>query len=631
MRYIGFDMGDGESAVAVFQQGSGIEPIVQPIAGSKSLLSAVGRVNGEIVVGERAYTDVLAEDLSVRFKSRFTYDPASYDQVVMFVRGVLSALREADVVRGGDDEAFVVGCPAGWNAACRARYRDLLIRAGVREPQVISESRAAFLYAKYAKTVALDIDVLRESALVIDIGSSTLDFAYIVDGRETGVGTFGEVQLGGGLLDAELLRRAVDKSRSRDKLLEVFRESKSWYSYCEIEARRLKEQYFTLAAADPRIAVKKQLRVCYDGVQRLTLALDAETALDLIEEPMEALNGQSFTEAVAAALEEARQITAAEPPRIVLLTGGASRMRFFQEQCRETFANAVVVCCPEPEFSIAKGLAYAGWIDENMREFRRTVTEEVTDERVAQIAREALPSLIPGVVNALVDLVLEEAAIPIVNQWKDGEIDTLEEMNRRIGDRMERVLSSPLAEEALAPVIALWLNSLTGKLQAMIDPICDRYQVPRKEMKLYFAQSGEAGKVNIGAKELLGFNFIGTVVGVVISVVSGLVCGGGGIALIATGPLGFLAGLAVGAVVAALGWGAMSGILIKARLPRAFRWMNVEKKLRGESTRRSLRDALMKEIGARDSEFSGRVVNGFTESFQKYLRQVAQAAEIQIQ
>ena len=28
MRYIGFDIGDGESAVAAFEQGSGIEPAV---------------------------------------------------------------------------------------------------------------------------------------------------------------------------------------------------------------------------------------------------------------------------------------------------------------------------------------------------------------------------------------------------------------------------------------------------------------------------------------------------------------------------------------------------------------------------------------------------------------------------
>ena len=206
--------------------GSLIEPVILPVCGSASLLSAVGLSGGEIVVGDRALTDALAQELSVRFKSRFTTDPASYEDVVRFVRGVLSDLRQSGALR--PDDRFVVGCPAGWNTAARTRYRDLLVRAGMDNPQVISESRAAFLYAKYARTVALDVDILNESALVVDIGSSTLDFAYIVDGRETGVGTFGETALGGGILDAALLRRAVERSRDRAALRSVLSESRSW-------------------------------------------------------------------------------------------------------------------------------------------------------------------------------------------------------------------------------------------------------------------------------------------------------------------------------------------------------------------------------------------------------------------
>lgn len=629
MRFIGFDMGDGESAVAVFQQGSGIEPIVVPIAGSKSLLSAVGKLHGEIVVGERAYTDALAEDLSVRFKSRFTYDPASYDTVVLFAKGVRKALEESAYLQEGD--TLVVGCPAGWNAASRRRYHDLLLRAGFRAPQIISESRAAFLYAKYAKTVALDIDVLTQSALVIDIGSSTLDFAYIVDGRETGVGTFGEIQLGGGLLDAELLRRAVERSRQRDALKRVFAESKSWYSYCEIQARRVKEQYFTQESTDPHAAVKKQVRVFYDGVQRLSLELDAQEAAQLVEAPLEALGGESFAQALRNALAQARQLTRAEPPKVVLLTGGASRMGMFQALCREMFAEAVVVSCPEPEFSIAKGLAYAGWIDENMRAFRQAVAREITDEKVSGIAREALPKLNPGVVDALVELALREVAIPTVSQWKRGDIDTLQEMAALLEARLQGALASPMAKEALEPVIAGWVQGLTGRLQAMVNPICDQYQVPRKEMELSFAQRGDAGKVTIQAKELMGFPLIGALVGIVTSVVSALLCGGGGVALIAAGPLGFAAGLAVGAVVGALGWGAVSGALMKAKLPWILRQMNVEKRLRSEGVKRSLREALTKEIASQNGEFARQVVQGFTQAFQQYLGQVTQAAEIPIQ
>ena len=51
MRYIGFDMGDGESAVAAFERSSLIEPVILPVCGSASLLSAVGLLGGEIVGG----------------------------------------------------------------------------------------------------------------------------------------------------------------------------------------------------------------------------------------------------------------------------------------------------------------------------------------------------------------------------------------------------------------------------------------------------------------------------------------------------------------------------------------------------------------------------------------------------
>ncbi|MEG2186440.1 MAG: Hsp70 family protein [Clostridia bacterium] len=628
MRYIGFDMGDGESAVAAFEQGSGIEPKILPLCGVRSLLSAVGMVGGEIVIGERAYTDALADGLSVRFKSRFTYDTASYEDVVRFVRGILHELADTAVLKSED--RFVVGCPAGWNTACRNRYRDLLMRAGVQNPQVISESRAAFLYAKYAKTVALNVDLLNQSALVVDIGSSTLDFAYIVDGRETGVGTFGEIQLGGGLLDEELLRRSVQKSRDQETIQRVFQESKSWYSYCEIEARRVKEEFFTRVLDDPSACVKKQLRLCYDGVQKLTLTLDASVAASLVNDPLPTLSGQSFSQAVEAALANAARVTADHPPQLVLLTGGASRMGFFRELCREAFQSAAVVCCPEPEFSIAKGLAYAGWIDDNLRAFRQTIQDEITDERVSELAKDALPQLIPAVASTLVELLINEAALPIAQQWKCGGIQTLREMNEQMQNRISRVLDSPLAQEALAPALALWLTVLNQKLQALVDPICDRYDVPRRQMVLNLT-AGNAGNVTLNTKELLGFPFIATMMGMVVSVLSGLLCGGGGIALIATGLPGFLAGLFIGAVVSLFGWGAISSALLNANIPVLMRHINLEKRLKSAKVTGELCEKLKNELSAADSPFQTQLVQGFTKSFRGYLFSVAQAAEIPIE
>ncbi len=629
MRYIGFDIGDGESAVAAFEQGSGIEPIILPVAGCGSILSAVGRIGGEVVIGERAYTDELADGLSVRFKSRFTFDESVNADIIDFVSGVMKDLRQSGQLLA--DDRFVIGCPAGWSAATRDRYRDLMVRAGIPNPQIISESRAAFLYAKYAKTVALDIDILNESALVVDIGSSTLDFAYIVDGRETGVGTFGEVALGGGLLDAELLHQCVEKSRDKKAIEQVFRESKSWYSYCELEARRIKEAYYTRIAKDTDALVKKSLRICYDGIQRLLLQMDGDAARSITQSRLSLLSGRSFEQAIREALGNAAYLTAKKPPRLLLLTGGASRMPFFRQACKDTFPDAVVVCCPEPEFSIAKGLAYAGWIDENLRAFREAISKEITEERINVVVRQSLPELIPGVLDALVDLLMDEAVLPIYRDWQRGDLRTLDDMNTAMKQRMSTVLCSPMTEKALSPAINGWVEKLTPVLQNMVDPICDRYEVPRKEMALDLIANGGNKVECFTAKEMLNFSFVGTMLGIIVSVIVGLLCGGGGLALIATGPLGFIAGVAIGAIVSLFGWNKLSDQLMRANLPMMVRRMNSEKRLSSEATRQKLREAINKELYGDSGAFVNQITKGFAGAFRKHLKSIAQAAEIPIE
>lgn len=628
MRYIGFDMGDGESAVAAFEQGSLIEPVILPLCGVRSLLSAVGMLNGEIVIGERAYTDALADQLSVRFKSRYTTDSSSYEDISRFVRGVLRDLINSGYFAG--DDHFIVGCPAGWNAAARSRYRDLLIKAGVRNPQVISESRAAFLYAKYAHTVALDVDILNESALVVDIGSSTLDYAYIVDGRETGIGTFGETALGGGILDAALLRTALENCRDREAVQAVFNECRSWYSYCEIEARRVKEEYFTRLADETAPAVKKQLRICYDGLQKLTLELNPETAEKLTTLPLPELNGVSFEQAVRSSLENAAKLTAQRPPKLLLLTGGASRMPFFRALCQEIFADAVVVSCPEPEFSIAKGLAYAGWVDDNLRAFRQAIQDEITEERVAALASEALPQLLPSVADALTDLIIDQAALPLMEMWKRGGIRTLKELEQQLSSRIESVLISPVAQEALSPAVSTWLSALEKKLQSMIDPICDRFDVPRKQMELSLAATG-AGQMNLKASDWVGLPMMGTVLAAVVTVITGVLCGGSGVALVAAGPLGFLAGAVIGVLASLLGWNALSDMLMKWDLPLLLRRIPIEKRLKSDTSRREMRRRILEALSPVDSPFRQQLVSGFSNAFSTHVYAIAQAAEIPIE
>ena len=52
MKILGFDLGDGESAVALLDGESTVEPRMLLLHGRASLLSAVGTKDGHIVVGE---------------------------------------------------------------------------------------------------------------------------------------------------------------------------------------------------------------------------------------------------------------------------------------------------------------------------------------------------------------------------------------------------------------------------------------------------------------------------------------------------------------------------------------------------------------------------------------------------
>lgn len=628
MKYIGFDLGDGESAVAAFERGSNIEPVIHPIAGAKSLLSAVGMKQGRIIIGEQACTDALCGELSVRFKSRFTNDLSSHTDLLRFAKGVLEELSANGILL--PDDRLAVGCPAGWNAACRASYRDLLIRAGLPNPVILSESRAAFLYAKYARTIALDVDILNESALVADIGSSTLDYAYIVDGRETGVGTFGESALGGGMLDAALLRIAIEASTHKTKIEAVFRECRPWYHYCEMEARRIKEEYYTRLSEETNPEIRKTLRICYDGVQKLTLVMNADVAQHLENASLPELYGQSFAGAVKQSLLHAADLTAIRPPKLVLLTGGASRMPFFRQLCQNVFADAIVVSCPEPEFSIAKGLAYAGWVDDNLRAFRETIETEMSDEKISAMVSADMPDLLPAVAGLLAELVIDESVLPLVRQWKCGGISTLKELETQMTDRAQRVLSSSLAQEILAPAIALWTEGLVKRLQTMIDPICDQYEVPRKQMNLQLS-SLSSTSVELSAAELTGLPIIGAVVSLVTGMLGGLICGGSGMALLAAGPLGFLAGAVIGTAASLLGWNALSSTLMKADLPLILRTLPLDKRLASDSFRHELKKRFLDAVSPENSAFRCRLTDAFTQAFRTHIRSVAQAAEIPIE
>ena len=275
-------------------------------------------------------------------------------------------------------------------------------------------------------------------------------------------------------------------------------------------------------------------------------------------------------------------------------------------------------------------LSYSGWIDENLRAFREEIHEELTNARITALVSDAIPQLLPGVADALVDLLLDEAAIPMAKLWKSGRIATLDEMNTRVAQRVQSLMASPMAQEALAPAVKEWLDGISARLQAIVDPICDRYEVPRKQMQLNLSAAGP-DMIELHASDWVGLPVIGTMMGAIVSVLAGLICGGSGVALVAAGPLGFLAGAAMGAIASLLGWNAVSGVLMKADIPLLLRNIPLEKRLTGDKMRHELRKRILSVLEGENSDFCRQVTDSFSKSFRGYIYTIAQAAEIPIE
>ena len=627
MRYIGIDLGDGESAVALLEENSVIEPVIQPIDGHGSILSVVGMSGTQVMIGEKALLDRKVVHLRTRFKSRYLTALDAERDIERFAFGVRSALINDDP-EFFSDSYITVGCPAGWKDTDRERYAEIMRKAGFENVHIVSESRAAFFYARYAHELNVAPELLDSSTLVIDIGSSTTDFAYIVNGRESKIGTFGDVSLGGGLIEACMLRRAVAHSQQREALEYAFNESSSWKNRCEIVARRLKEQYFLSEEQWVNVPCVASETVYYDEPVKLRFELNEEIMREIISTPMDELNGSTFLEALSDLLRHANTSTKEVPPRLVILTGGASRMQFFREACQAEFPDATIVICPEPEYSIAKGLAYAARVDKRLEDFNADIQKYFKSDEIRNEVSASVGWLTVPLASVLSGRIINDVVLKALDLWKSGELRTLEELNGPIIDGTQALLMRLDDIDEVRPVINDWCRKLFSKLQPHIDSICIAHNVDRTGMSLSALHSLNApSNVNI----MLESRFASTLTYVLSGALAATLCGGGSVALIAEGPLGLILGAIIGIVIGFVGKKAVGSALIRMDFKPVLRHMlagSLKRSLASAKQRKAIEDALIESM-QRES-FIQQLTDDVTISLEAQVIALAKSVEMPI-
>ncbi len=599
----GFDLGDGESAVAWMRWGSPVAPQLMEVAGRKNFLTALSEhPKLGALIGEQALM-ADADRLSVRFKGRFLTHPIASSQIEAFARAVLDALRESGKAEDLDASAFFVGCPSGWRETDRARYKKLFERAGMKHVEVISESRAAFMFVRESGEVRATRATLNKPTLIVDAGSSTTDFTF-VDRLEARPVDFGET-FGGGLIDQLLLELNLRRSPDAARIREIFRLCPPYRARCELEARKVKELYFSRAlavggAARFPVPCESSVKIYYDDPP-LTLDIAAsEEDMDLVlNHPSPALGGRSVLAAFRQGFGRARELLREEPPEVILLTGGASRMGFVAELARDAFPDALIIRGAEPEFAIARGLCYALNVDLRAGCFREDVRALIDSGGIERAASEKLPDLYRLAAPIIVSSLIDDCATRALRRWKRGEIDTIDEMGEEIARLVEEDLASGDARTRLTQAAADWAPSLRPALEAMTDPISARYGLNPATLRLPAAFYVSAGELNFKTRGgMLDLSYAQTAVDLAVASIAGALLGGGGVALLMAGPVGFAVSFALGFAASRIGTTLAKPLVGRASIPVWMRHLFSERAYRSglDRKRPQLEDGVLDQL-----------------------------------
>lgn len=570
--YYGFDLGDAESAVSRLGRRDAGEPAILPVQEAGSFITAYAQMeNGELRIGEGACYDTHAVRRALRFKSAFLTDLQSEKDVRRFAAGVLAELYASGGLVPNSDACFYIGCPAGWDAAARERYRAIFQDVGYPPARVVSESRAALISACQSKHFQVGYDIMEKPVLVVDIGSSTTDFAFILGRKEVELQTAGEVRLGGGIMDELILEESILGSDDPAAVRRALTQSQPWRSYCEFAARRLKEQYFSDEDYWQSRECSKTVRILSGEGARLKLKIDARIADRILNRGAPQLAGRSFQQAFMESLKAVRQKIGDTMPELLFLTGGVSRLQAVRDWCRQAFPEAVVITGAEPEFSVARGLAYSGRIDAETREFHREVDDLIDSSAVEQVVQARIDDLYRRVVDALVEPLLRQVALPVFDRWRSGDIRRLSDIDGVMQKEIEAWLHTDSAQALLVGPIADWLKPVAYDIEEKTMPICVRHNIPYRALSLnsYFALSDI--DIRIDAREVFAVEELTWLINGIISIIVGLVCGGSGLALVSSGVSGIVVGAIGSLLLLFLGKDKMQEMLMNADILRPMR------------------------------------------------------------
>jgi len=627
---VGIDFGTGRDGLptAILYRGDR-----EPLVGEPAL-----HEYGEASDGERR---------EYRLRTQFKPDIVSSEDAARaatdFLRVVIEQAQRQHIALDPSKHDVIVGVPSEAHGPFRTRVSQITREAGYGDVRLVDEPKGALLHHLWHKDFSPE--EARHGILVIDFGGGTCDFALLQSLQVTC--SWGDMELGGRLFDDLFFQWFLDQNPGVLKTMEKAGDTYYVHAYL---CREAKEFFSLTMARDRSERVNKSVGrygslrgMDWDGFLtraknylpsptfvfqmesmgvRAQRILQRQQAIDLIEWFRTTLT-HGLTEKGVATDQISR----------VILAGGSSQWPFVSDVVTETLGinRSRLMRSDRPYAVISQGLAILPALQKNFEQTREKLRRDLPrfcQTRVRPLVERVTDNYVSGVASDVTTELFDRTIRPIVEEFREkgGSVKTLrdsiaaqvkanESRFRAILDTRMHTLQRGLPGE-LNELLRIWFSSYG--LSVGEKPIAEAQRTVIGQD----AVQPDMPDLYSGIMDTVGWFVVAlaTAVGASIS-------GGGGMALVAAGPVGWIAGAIIGAVVAFLAvrygmskakeladtWNAPAWIVKNVLLPSRIARMRGDFQNRLKTTLQSETHALQDELESRIRQVTERQVESLSE------------------
>ena len=196
---------------------------------------------------------------------------------------------------------------------------------------------------------------------------------------------------------------------------------------------------------------------------------------------------------------------------------------------------------------------------------------------------------------------------------------------------MTGLISSATTSRKTSTALKISQAVTDAKIEELTIPICIRHNVPYRDLSLTSYLSTSEIEISVDAKDVFAMDEVSWMINAIISVLVGMLCSGGGAAMLTSGFPGLVAGTSISLLVLFLGKNKMQDALLNADIPATMRHLIPKSffESRVEQIRDSVQQNFYQNLREKQaSEISERMVDDISAQIENCLTKMAEVVEI---